>query len=87
MASTIRHQLFGGGPSRAEHNILTSDQEEKFISVKPRSKKKFTLKQPRTQDKGDNLAASSEAIVVDKEAGKPARNPRIGKVTEGKGHG
>ncbi len=86
MASTIRQQLFGGGPSRANHNISTSDQEEEFISVKPRSKKKYTLavKQPGTKDKEDYLAALSEAIVVDKEAGKPAGTPRIGKVTEEK---
>ena len=86
MASTIRQQLFGGGPSRANHNISTSDQEEDFISVKPRSKKKYTLavKQPGTKDKEDYLAALSEAIVVDKEAGKPAGTPRIGKVTEEK---
>ena len=28
MAPTIRQQLFGGGPSRAEHNTSTCDQEE-----------------------------------------------------------
>ena len=83
MASTIRQQLFGGGPSRANHNISTSDQEEDFISIKSRSKKTYTLavKQPGTQDKEDNVAASLEAILVDKEAGKPPGTPRIGKVT------
>lgn len=83
MASTIRQQLFGGGPSRANHNISTSDQEEDFISIKSRSKKTYTLavKQPGTQDKEDNVAASLEAILVDKEAGKPPGAPRIGKVT------
>ena len=81
MASTIRHQLFGGGLSRADHNISTSDQEEEFISVKPRSKKKYTLTVKHPGMHGDNVAASSEAIVVVKEDGKPPGTPRIGKMT------
>ena len=84
MASTIRQQLFGGGPSRADHNISTSDQEEEFISFKPRSKKKYTLtvKQPGTQDKKVMEASSEviEATVVDNEAEKPPGSSKVGKV-------
>ena len=81
MASTIRQQLFGGGPSRADHNISTSDQEEEFISVKPRSKKKYTLaaKQPGTQGK-----KGMEPMVVDKEAEKPPGSSKVGKVVSEK---
>ena len=84
MASTIRQQLFGGGTSRADHNISTSDQEEEFISFKPRSKKKYTLtvKQPGTQDKKVMEASSEviEATVVDNEAEKPPGSSKVGKV-------
>ena len=43
MAASIRQQLFGSGSSRVEHYISSSDQEEEFTSIKPRTKKKYTL--------------------------------------------
>ena len=83
MASTIRQQLFGGGHSSNNHNISTSDQEEDFISIKPRFKKKYTLavKQPGTQDTKVMEASSEvmEAIVVVKEAKKPPGSSKVGK--------
>ena len=83
MAASIKQQLFGSGSSRAEHYVSTSDQEEEFTSVKPKTKKKYTLavKQPGIQGKENNRAATSEAIAVDKEARRPPGTPKVPMVT------
>ena len=85
MASSIKQQQFGGGSSRVEHYVSTSDQEEEFISVKPRTKKKYTMvvKQPGTKGKEDKMVATSEAMAMDKEAGRPP-TPKLDKVTAGR---
>ena len=85
MASSIKQQQFGGGSSRVEHYVSTSDQEEEFISVKPRTKKKYTMvvKQPGTKSKEDKMVATSEAMAMDKEAGRPP-TPKLDKVTAGR---
>ena len=83
MAASIKQQLFGSGSSRAEHYVSTSDQEEEFTSVKPRTKKKYTLavKQPGIQGKENNRAATLKAMAVEKEAGRPPGTPKVAKVT------
>ena len=81
MAASIKQQLFGSGSSRAEHYVSTSYKEEEFTSVKPRTKKKYTLavKQSGIQGKENNRAATLEAMAVDKE-GRPPGTPKVVKV-------